>query len=104
MAGSLPCSTTIPCRRLTPFRINYTYIYEDNDEGDIPGSQNTDSPGSLRNFIGEQGMGVWLLTMTDNAAGHTGLVENLTIRLDPQNDANAGSRDVRHQCFLLRFH
>ena len=52
-----------------PVPYQYTYIYEDNDEGDIPGSQNTDSPGSLRNFIGEQGMGVWLLTLADNAPG-----------------------------------
>ena len=57
-----------------PVPYQYTYIYEDNGEGDIPGSQPTDSPGSLRNFIGEQGMGVWLLTMADTVSGHTGLV------------------------------
>jgi subtilisin family serine protease/subtilisin-like proprotein convertase family protein len=86
-----------------PVPYQYTYIYEDNDEGDIPGSQNTDSPGSLRNFIGEQGMGVWLLTLTDNALGHTGLVENLTIRLDPQNVANANPRDVLTNAFSFDF-
>jgi subtilisin family serine protease/subtilisin-like proprotein convertase family protein len=86
-----------------PVPYQYTYIYEDNDEGDIPGSQNTDSPGSLRNFIGEQGMGVWLLTMADTASGHTGLVENLTIRLDPQNDINGTDRQVATNAFSFDF-
>jgi subtilisin family serine protease/subtilisin-like proprotein convertase family protein len=86
-----------------PVPYQYTYIYEDNDEGDIPGSQNTDSPGSLRNFIGEQGMGVWLLTMADTVSGHTGLVENLTIRLDPQNDINGTDRQVATNAFSFDF-
>jgi subtilisin-like proprotein convertase family protein len=77
-----------------PVPYQYTYIYEDNDERDIPGAQNTDSPGSLHNFIGVEGMGVWLLTMADTVSGHTGLVENLTIRLDPQDVGTGGSRDV----------
>jgi subtilisin family serine protease/subtilisin-like proprotein convertase family protein len=85
----------------TPYE--YTYIYEDNGEGDIPGAQHTDSPGSLRNFVGEQGMGVWLLTLADNAPGHTGLVEKLTIRLDPQNVLNAASRDVLTNAFSFDF-
>jgi subtilisin-like proprotein convertase family protein len=86
-----------------PVPYQYTYIYEDNDQGDIPGAQNTDSPGSLRNFIGEQGMGVWLLTLADNASGHTGLVENLTIRLDPQNVVNATPGDVQTNAFTCDF-
>jgi subtilisin-like proprotein convertase family protein len=81
----------------------YSYIYEDNGEGDIPGAQHTDSPGSLCNFIGEQGMGVWLLTMTDNVLTHTGLVANLSIRLDPQNVANGAQRDVLTNAFSFDF-
>jgi len=77
-----------------PVPYQYTYVYEDNGEGDIAGSQPTDSPGNLRNFIGEQGMGVWLLTMTDAVSGHTGLLENLTIRLDPQDVMNGTDREV----------
>jgi subtilisin-like proprotein convertase family protein len=82
-----------------PVPYQYTYIYEDNGEGDIPGAQPTDNPGSLRNFIGEQGMGVWLLTMADTVSGHTGLVENLTIRLDPQNVVNGTQRAVVTNAF-----
>ena len=86
-----------------PVPYQYTYVYEDNGEGDIPGAQPSDGPGSLRNFIGEQGMGVWLLTMADTVSGHTGLVENLTIRLDPQNDINGTDRQVAANAFSFDF-
>jgi subtilisin-like proprotein convertase family protein len=86
-----------------PVPHQYTYVYEDNGEGDIPGAQPTDSPGNLRNFIGEQGMGVWLLTMSDTVSGHTGLVENLTIRLDPQNVMNGTDRTVGTNAFSFDF-
>ena len=86
-----------------PVPYQYTYVYEDNGEGDIPGAQPSDGPGTLRDFIGEQGMGVWLLTMTDAVSGHTGLVENLTIRLDPQNDINGTDRQVAANAFSFDF-
>ena len=103
MAGNPSCSTTIPCRPVDPVPYQYTYIYEDNGEGDIPGAQTTDGPGSLRDFIGEEGMGVWLLTMADTVAGHTGLVENLTIRLDPQIVGTGASLDVLTNAFFFDF-
>ncbi|MCX6896880.1 MAG: S8 family serine peptidase, partial [Verrucomicrobia bacterium] len=70
-----------------------TFVYEDNGEGltNIPAAyhvKHTDGPGSLVDFIGEDGSGLWLLTMVDNAYGHTGQVDNLTIRLEPQTDTN----------------
>ena len=65
-------------------------IYEDNEEGDVPGSQHTDGPGSLVNFMGEQSGGVWLLTEADNALSHTGQVDNLSIHLEPQLDLTGG--------------
>ena len=86
-----------------PVPYQYTYVYEDNGEGDIPGAQPSDGPGTLRDFIGEQGMGVWLLTMADTVLGHTGLVENLTIRLDPQNDINGTDRQVATNAFSFDF-
>ena len=64
------------------------FIYEDNGEGDIPGSQHTDGPGSLTQFIGTGGVGVWQLTMVDNALGHTGQVDGLFIRLEPEPITN----------------
>ena len=41
--------------------------------------------------------------MTDSVSGHTGLVENLSIRLDPQNVANATARDVQTNGFSFDF-
>lgn len=72
---------------------NYTqtFIYEDNDEGDIVGSQHTDPPGTLKNFVGEQGIGLWILWEVDNALNHTGQVDNVQIRLDPQADSTGNS-------------
>ena len=41
--------------------------------------------------------------MTDSVSGHTGLVQNLSLRLDPQNVANATSRDVQTNGFSFDF-
>ena len=88
---------------VTPAPYRYTYVYEDNGEGDIPRAQATDGPGSLRDFIGQEGMGVWVLTMTDTVSSHTGLVENLTIRLDPQTAGTGISLDVLTNASYLDF-
>ena len=86
-----------------PVPYDYTFIYEDNGEGDIPGSQPTDNPGTLRNFVGQQGQGLWLLSMQDNALTHTGVVENLTIRLDPQDIDGSVARWVSTNAFTFDF-
>ena len=94
-------SNTLP--PVDPVPYQYTYIYEDNGEGDIPGSQPTDGPGSLRSFIGQPGMGVWLLTMADDVLTHTGLVANLSIRLDPQTINTGAESDVQTNAFTYDF-
>ena len=86
-----------------PVPYQYTYVYEDNGEGDIPGSQPTDGPGSLRSFIGQQGMGVWLLTMADQVPTHTGLVANVSLRLEPQNVSTGVQRDVQTNALTYDF-
>ncbi len=91
---------TVPPGDPTPN--DYTFIYEDNGEGDIPDSQPTAGPGSLRNFAGGQGQGVWLLTMKNTGLASTGRVENLSIRLDPQNIGGA-PRDVSTNAFTFDF-
>lgn len=67
---------------------NQTFIYEDNGEGTISGSQPSDGPGSLRSYIGQQGEGLWTLTEFNNALFNTGEVESVTIRLEPQSQGN----------------
>ena len=70
--------------RVTP----YNFAYEDDDEAALPNAQHTDGPGSLRDFVGESGVGLWLLTEVDDAQSHTGRVNNVTLRLAPQLDVD----------------
>jgi subtilisin family serine protease len=88
---------------VAPAPYEYTYAYEDNGEGDVPGSQPTDGPGSLRSFIGEQGMGLWLLSWADHVPAHTGLVENVSIRLEPQNVSTGMDREVQTNAYTYDF-
>jgi len=62
---------------------NYTFIYEDNGEGNVPGSRPSDGPENLKTFIGEEGIGPWIMTMVDNSQTHTGRVESMWIKLEP---------------------
>ena len=76
---------------INPPPYTYQFVFEDNGEGDIPGAQPTDGPGSLQDFIGEAGVGPWTLTMVDNAYGHTGMVDSLSIRLEPETVGPGGA-------------
>jgi len=69
-----------------------SFIYDDSREGGIPGSQPTDGPGTLRNFVGEPAYGLWTLTMIDNAPTHTGRVDFAAGSIAPQQmtPANGG--------------
>ncbi|HEU5071985.1 MAG TPA: S8 family serine peptidase [Verrucomicrobiae bacterium] len=61
-----------------------TFVYDDSDQGDTPGSQHTDGPGNLQNFVGQEGVGLWLLTELDDAPTAVGRVNNLIIKIEPQ--------------------
>jgi len=71
----------------------YGFVYEDNGEGvaaPLFTGQNivftgTDSPGSLRNFVGEEGLGFWLFTVIDNHLTQTGAVTGFALLLEPQD-------------------
>ncbi|MBE0540346.1 MAG: S8 family serine peptidase [Verrucomicrobia bacterium] len=87
----------------------YTATYEDNGELDYFDNgffsvRTTDGPGSLRSFVGEEGLGVWVLAMVDNSLTQTGSVDVLTLRLEPQNvDSNAVIRVVPPNSFTYDF-
>ena len=59
--------------------LNVTY----DDFGAITPSSPVDGPGSLINYIGEDGTGVWLMSMVDNAFNHTGRVFGFNMILTP---------------------
>ncbi|NGO39721.1 S8 family serine peptidase, partial [Limisphaera ngatamarikiensis] len=58
-------------------------IYEDLQEGDVPGAQRSDGPGSLAEFVGEEAAGLWILQVLDDALTQTGRVDHLTLRIEP---------------------
>jgi subtilisin-like proprotein convertase family protein len=60
-----------------------TLIYDDSGQGDIPNSRLSDGPGSLNNFVGQQGNGLWRLTEVDDSLTQTGVVENVILTIDP---------------------
>ena len=70
----------------------YNFIYEDNGETISPSPGFTllqsDGPGNLRNFVGEEGVGLWLLAMLDDHQTQTGSVQTLSLLVQPQNLTN----------------
>ncbi len=49
--------------------VETTFIYDDSGQGDVPGGQPPDGPGSLRDFAGQDGGGQWLLKAGGCRAG-----------------------------------
>jgi subtilisin-like proprotein convertase family protein len=49
-----------------------------------PHLQHTDGPGSLSSFAGKDGLGLWILSMVDNATNHIGTNVGLSILLERQ--------------------
>jgi subtilisin family serine protease/subtilisin-like proprotein convertase family protein len=66
----------------------YTLIYDDSRQGDIAGSQPSDGPGNLNGFMGLQGSGVWRLREVDDSLTQTGVVENVTLIIEPHKAKN----------------
>jgi subtilisin-like proprotein convertase family protein len=64
------------------------FIYDDSDQNDIPGSQDSDGPGSLLNFAGYPGSGQWALTML--STNHPGTNNSLWILLEHQTSLTNG--------------
>jgi len=78
----------------------FTFVYEDNDEE--PGNlvyQHPDGPGKLRDFVGDEAIGVWLLSMVDDSQSQTGIVNNVRLRIEP----NDTSGDVTNRVGALSF-
>jgi len=70
----------------------YDLFYDDSGQSLL--ARPTDGPGSLNNFLGQTASGVWLLTMTDDAVGRTGVVNSLTVFITPQPGATGSGLNV----------
>lgn len=77
----------------------YLLNYDDSGSGQTFFSRHTDGPGSLNNFIGQTSSGVWLLTMTDDSIGRTGVVNSLTITIAPQPGSTGSGIDLTNSVF-----
>ena len=65
-------------------------VYDDSGQGGIPGAMPSDGPGSLKNFTGTDGTGLWMLTEIDDAETHTGRVDNFTLKIEPHIAVGTG--------------
>ena len=68
----------------------YAHIYDDSGRGDIVGSQPSDGPGSLNSFVGQQAVGVWMLTEVDDSLTQTGSVASFNLLIEPHQDLTGG--------------
>ena len=79
----------------------YTDIYEDNDEEpDNPFLRHPDGPGKLRDFVGEQSTGVWLLSTVDDSQSQTGSVNGLRILIEPNDTSGDVTNRIRARSFF----
>ena len=66
------------------------FIYDDSGQGDIVGSQPSDGPGSLNSYVGQQGIGPWILTEVDDSLTQTGSVTGFNLLIEPHQDLSKG--------------
>ena len=67
----------------------YDFVYDDS-QSPVPGSQPSDGPGTLGNFTGQEALGAWILTETDDSLTQTGSVDSLAIQIEPHLDPLKG--------------
>jgi subtilisin-like proprotein convertase family protein len=72
----------------------YTHIYDDSGQNDIFNSQISDGPGSLNSYVGQQGIGPWILTEVDDSLTQTGSVAGLSLLIEPHQDLTKGGIKV----------
>ncbi|HMJ89981.1 MAG TPA: proprotein convertase P-domain-containing protein [Candidatus Acidoferrum sp.] len=70
------------------------FIYDDSGQGDIDDAHPSDGPGTLNDFVGHQALGPWFFSISDNAFGHTGTVDELTIVIEPSSTNDDFAVDI----------
>ncbi len=68
----------------------YTLIYDDSGQNNIFGSRPSDGPGSLNGYVGQQGIGPWILTEVDDSLTQTGSVQNFNLLVQPHQNLGKG--------------
>jgi subtilisin-like proprotein convertase family protein len=67
----------------------YNFTYDDS-QNPVPNSQPSDGPGSLNNYVGQQGAGAWILTEVDDSLGQTGSMTGFSLTIQPHIDLGKG--------------
>jgi subtilisin-like proprotein convertase family protein len=62
----------------------FNTTYDDLQENPAAGDSLSDGPGSLKNYIGQGGVGLWMLTEADDALGQVGEVTAFSVTVTPQ--------------------
>lgn len=68
----------------------YSLSYDDSVDSALPGTRPSDGPGNLNNYIGLEGLGVWMLTEVDDSLTQTGSVYSYNLLIKPHQDLNHG--------------
>ncbi len=74
-----------------PSVTNAFFVYDDQGFSQGFGTRRSDGPGSLNDFAGASGTGVWIMNFIDNAPSHTGRAESVTLRIEPFQNADLGA-------------
>ena len=67
-----------------------TFIYDDSGQNNIFGARPSDGPGSLNRYVGQQGIGPWMLTEVDDSQTQTGRVAGFNLLIEPHRDLKGG--------------
>jgi len=85
----------------------YNFIYEDNGEyvPPAPGyyQLNSDGPGSLRDFVGEDRLGPWILTFIDDSLTQTGYVDSVSLMVEESDTEGDSARFLPPNTFTFDF-
>lgn len=68
----------------------YTNVFDQNVNGPLAGSQPADGPGSLENFLGQQALGVWIMSQADNSQSQTGSIQSVSMFIEKHPDLSKG--------------
>jgi subtilisin-like proprotein convertase family protein len=68
----------------------YTNVYDDSGQNNIAGSQPSDGPGSLNNYVGQSAIGPWILTEADTSLTQTGAVTGFQMLIEPHQNLGKG--------------
>ncbi len=69
---------------------NQWFIYDDSDEGNVPGARHSDGPGSLNSFAGKHLGQIFTFSMEDNQLNHIGVDNRVFVFLEKQPPLTEG--------------